>query len=595
MKKYLLGVLTGVAFCAMVLLIGAFALARLAGGHATIASGSTLVLRLEGDLPEKAPPELPLPFLEAQNPITLPDVWINLRKAAADPRIRAVIFEPRGLGVGWAKLQELRMELERFRKSGKPLFAFLRNPGVREYYLASVADRVYMTPLDSLDVKGLRVESLYLKDTLDKIGVKADVIHAGKYKDAGDMFVRTSMSPETREVLNSVLDQYFNDLVGVIASSRHKSAEDVRRAIDDGPLSGERALALGFVDRLAFEDSLRADLAGRLHQSSLRLASARSYAKIPASSVAGVEGASRIALISAEGMIVRGAGQNGLSDGTISSGSFTHLLRDVASDPSIKGVVLRVDSPGGDGVASDDILHAARELSRKKPLVISMSDYAASGGYFIAMTGDPIVAYPNTLTGSIGVIYMRFSAHGLYGKLGLQQDSLSRGRFADLDSSYDPLTPDQQKKIASEIDRFYQGFLERVAQGRKRPASEIEPLAEGRVWLGTQAMERGLVSRLGGLDASIDLVKQRAGIPASAAITLVPYPLKRSILDVLMSSQEADTPEVDSLSMRLRSFAAPPAAPMWLVPRELREFAPAARLWLQGGVLDLLPYRIDVH
>ncbi len=594
MKNYLLGILTGLVLCAFVLLIGVFAVARLAGTAPSIEAGSTLILRLNGDLPEKARPEIPLAFLEAQSPMTLPDLWLTLRKAAADPRVRAVVFEPRGLTVGWAKLQELRGELDRFRKSGKPIYAYLRNPGAREYYVASLADRIFLTPLDSLDVKGLQVETLYLKDTLDKIGIKADVIHAGKYKDAGDMFTRTSMSPETREVLSEVLDQYYGDLVNVIASSRHKSVEEVRQAIEEGPLPAERALAAGFVDRLAFEDVLRDDLAARLHQSSLHLASARIYSKIPAATVPGVEGPKRIALISAEGMIVRGGGDD-FSDGLVASRSFTRVLRDVASDPSIKGVVLRVDSPGGDGVASDDILHAARDLSHKKPVVISMSDYAASGGYFISMTGDPIVAYPNTLTGSIGVIYTRFSARGLYDKLGIRRDSLSRGRYAGLDSGYNPLTPDEQKKIASEIDSFYQSFLKRVAEGRKRTTADIEPLAQGRVWLGTLALQHGLVNQLGGLDAAIDLVKQRAGISASTAVTLVSYPRKRSLLDLLMSRGEQDSPAVDSIRVRVLSLLAPPVEPLALLPADLRGFAPTARLLLQGGLLDLMPYRIDVH
>ncbi len=595
MKNYLLGILTGLVLCALVLFIGVFAIARLAGTAPSIQSGSTLILRLSGDLPEKAPPEIPLAFLEAQSPMTLPDVWLTLRKAAADPRVRAVVFEPRGLTVGWAKLQELRLELDRFRKSGKPLYAFLRNPGAREYYVASLADRIYLTPLDSLDVKGLQVETLYLKDTLDKVGVKAEVIHAGKYKDAGDMFTRTSMSPETREVLTAVLDQYYGDLLNVISTSRHKSVEEVRKMVDEGPLPAGQALADGLVDQLGFEDALEHDLAARLRQTSLRLASGRVYAKIPASTVPGVEGPKRIALVSAEGMIVRGGSQNDFSDGLIASRSFTRVLRDVASDPGIQGVVLRVDSPGGDGVASDDILQAARALSRKKPVVISMSDYAASGGYFISMTGDPIVAYPNTLTGSIGVIYTRFSMRGLYDKLGIKRDSLSRGRYAGLDSGYNPLTPDEQNKIASQIDSFYQSFLKRVAEGRKLTTADIEPLAQGRVWLGTQARDHGLVNEMGGLDAAIDLVKRRAGIPSSAAITLVSYPRKRSLLDLLMSRGEQESPAIDSIRGHLLSLWAPQADPLALLPADVRAFAPTARLLLGGGLLDLMPYWIEVH
>lgn len=593
MKKFLLGLLTGIVFCGLALVIVGLALMRLGSRPPSISRSSVLVLRLEGDVPEKAPPEMPLPFLESQSPVALPDVWLALKKAAADPKIEAVLLEPRRISAGWARLEELRYELDEFRKSGKPVVAYLYNPGVREYYLACSAGRIIMSPEDSLDVKGLRLETMYFKDTLDKIGVKADVIHAGKYKDAGDMFTRTSMSPETKEVLGDVLDRFYSDLVDTIARSRLKTPDQVKAFIDEGPVSAEQAKAGGWIDAAGFDSSVLDDLKQRLHTSDPKLVGLRTYVKIPASSITGVTGPNRIALVVGGGMIVSGSGGDGFEDGLIVSGRIKRVLRDVADDPSIRGVIFRVDSPGGDGVASDDILNAARELSRKKPMVISMGDYAASGGYFISMTGDPIVAYPNTLTGSIGVIYNRFSAHGLYTKLGIQKDSLQRGRFAAIDSDYDPLSPEGQKKVEDEIMRFYQGFLARVAEGRRRKSSDIEPLAQGRVWLGTQARDNGLLDELGGLDRAIAMVKKKAGIPASARITLVPYPAKRSLLELLLSSREDESPAVDALSgastlLAARRLPFEPAA-------QLRWLEPAARVLARGGVLELMPYRIEVR
>ncbi len=594
MKKFLLGLLAGIVFCLLSSFVLFFALIRFGGRPPSISRGSTLVLNLGGDIPEKAPPELPLPFLEDQSPLTLPNVWQTLRKAAADPRIRALVFEPGALSAGWAKLDEVHAELQQFRKSGKPLYAYLRAPGFREYYLATAADRIYLAPEDSLDLKGLRLETVYVKDTLDKLGLKMDVIHAGKYKDAGDMFTRTSMSPETREVLNQVLDQFYGDLVSTIASGRRMPPDAVRGWIDRGPLTGDQALAAGFIDRLSFRSDMKSDLEKRLGQTNLTTVAFHTYAKVPASSVSGLEGPNRIALVAAEGMIVRGSDTDSFSGGLLTSGAFDNVLHDVGDDPSIKGVILRVDSPGGDGVASDEMLHAARLLSKKKPLVISMSDYAASGGYYISMTGDPIVAYPNTITGSIGVVYSRLSARGLYGKLGVQKDFIQRGRFAGLDSDYAALSPDEQGKISSEIDRFYHAFIQRVASGRKRAPEEIESLAQGRVWLGSQAKRNGLVTELGGLDKAVEILKQRAGIQASAKITLIAYPARKSILAMLFNHSE-DAPLVDARVRDLFGFVPGGGMGARLLPPEVATLESAARLWQRGGILDVMPYMLQVR
>lgn len=587
MKKFLLGLFTGVVFCFMAFLVVVFAIARLSQPKTSVEEGSTLVLALDGAIPEKAPTEIPIPFFESQTRVTVSDLWLTLRKAAADPRIKAVIFEPRDLSAGWATLEELKADLANFRKTGKPLIAYLRNPGAREYYLATAADRIYISPEDSLDLKGLRIEAMFVKKTLDKVGATMDVIHAGKYKDAGDMFVRDSMTPETKEVLNQILDRYYGDLVNTIAEGRKKTPAQVIALIDNGPLTARQALDGGLVDELSFDDAVAADLAKRLHQDKLTKIALRSYVKVPASSVAGVEGRSRIAFIAGEGPILRSVGGSGLEDDNVlASGSFTKLLREVENDPSIKGAILRINSPGGDGVASDDILNEVKNLSRKKPLIISMGDVAASGGYFIAMTGDSIVAYPNTLTGSIGVIYSRLSLHGLYDKLGIEKDILQRGRFAGLNSDYAPLTPDQRQKVQSEIEGFYQAFLERVAQGRKRKVEEIAPLAQGRVWLGEQAKQNGLVNELGGLDRAVEMIKQRAGIPVKEQIALVNYPPRKSLLEVLMTrSGESPALETEARQLLLGSHLA--GIPVQ-VPSTLR-------IWLKGGLLEVMPYSIDVR
>ena len=428
MKNFFFGLVVGILLVGLTLVIIVFALVRVAGSigarPVSIAEGSTLVLKLEGDLPEKLPPEIPLPFLEEQTPITIPEVWETFRKAAEDSRVKGIIFEPRGLEVGWAKLEEIHQGILNFKKSGKPIITFLRAPGGQEYYLAAATDRIYLSPEDQLDLKGLAVGSMYLKNTLDKVGVKADVIHAGKYKDAGDTFTRTSMTPETSEVLNEVLNQYYGDLIDTIAQGRKQSRDAVQSTVDQGPYTAKEAQDKGLVDSLGYEDQVTQDMQGRLKQGSLRRISSKDYLKVPLAT----EGVShRIALIVGEGEITRGSGNEAANEQGLTSAGFIKLLRQVENDSSIQGVILRVDSPGGDGAASDDILHEAKNLSHKKPMVISMSDLAASGGYFMSLTGDPIVAYPNTLTGSIGVIFIRMNLHGLYDKLGVNEQILMRG------------------------------------------------------------------------------------------------------------------------------------------------------------------------
>src|SRR3984957_2809264 len=402
MRKFALGFVIGLLFAGLVaMIIGAVAM-RFGERPPVVADGSTLVLHLEGELPEQPPVTLPIPFLEEQQPMTMVETWQLLRKAAVDSRIKALVLEPRDLEVGWAKLEELRASIVAFKKAGKPVYAYLRGAGTKEYYIATAADRVFMAPEDELDVKGLRAELMFVKGTLDKLGVQMEFEHVGKYKDAPDMFTKTSASPETLEVENQVLDQFFGSLLNVIAEGRKKQGADIRALMDDGPFVGKSAQDGGLVAQLIFEDEMYGQLKDQLKLADVKKVDEHDYAK---ADVSGVNGATRIAFIVGEGDIVRGGTHDDPSSGGMSASAMVKVLRQVENDSAVKGVIFRIDSPGGDGIASDDILHEAKILSQKKPMVISMSDLAASGGYFVAMTGDPIIAYPNTETGSIGVFF----------------------------------------------------------------------------------------------------------------------------------------------------------------------------------------------
>ncbi|MGO9229055.1 MAG: signal peptide peptidase SppA [Bryobacteraceae bacterium] len=568
MSKFLLGLFTGVLLVflgGILLLVLAF---QLHDRPPEISSNSVLVMRLEGDIPEK--PALEMPF--ADNPraaVTVASVWSALRRAAQDSRIRAVVLEPDGLSVGWAKLEEIRGDVEQFRKSGKPVFAYLRTPTAREYYLALAADRIYLGPEDPLMLKGMRAEIPYFKNTLAKLGVSVDVEHDGKYKDFGDMFTRSEMSPETKEVINSLVDDLFGNLVERIATARRKTPEQVRTLIDQGPFSAPDALQAGLVDELRFEDQMWGELRERLHGGEPNKLALSKYLKATPRQTP----RHHLALVVAEGDIVRGDPSDDGGEGLTAYG-FGKLLREAAADTQVKGILVRIDSPGGEVTASDEMWRTMSLASKQKPLVISMSDVAASGGYYMAMTGDPIVAYPQTETGSIGVVYGKPNLHGLYDKLGITKDAVERGRNAGIDSDYTSLSADQQALVQRGIDQSYREFVSKVATARHRPYEEIEPVAQGRVWLGSQAKPRGLVDELGGLDTAVTLLKKKAGIAVGEEVGLLLYPGRRSLLDLwLKHSQD------DALETKLRAV-------FGKVP---------FRAWMKGGMLRMMPEWVEVR
>jgi protease-4 len=421
MAKFLIGLATGVALVFLSVILLFVVVLRFREKPPVIASDSVLVLRLDGDLPEKAPMELPAIFGADHAAPTVLGVWSALEKAAADPHIRAVVLEPEGIGAGWGKLEELRMDVEKFKKSGKPVFAYLRQPGTRDYYAVAGADRIYLGPAEPVMVKGLRAEMMYFKKTLDKLGVNVEVEHVGKYKDFGDMFTRSDMSPETREVMTSVVDDLYDGLVGGIAAGRKKSPEEVRAIIDQGPFTAPQALKAGLVDELRFEDQMWGELKDRLKAEPAHV-SLDKYAKVTAESL-GLQSKNEIAVVIGSGDMLRGSpSDDGSGETNLTSYGFNKLLKRVEQSSLIKGVIVRIDSGGGEVTASDEIWREMNLLSKKKPLVISMSDAAASGGYYMAMTGDPIVAYPATFTGSIGVVFGKPNLRGLYDKVGVTKD-----------------------------------------------------------------------------------------------------------------------------------------------------------------------------
>ena len=577
MKKFLLGILAGIVIAGVGGVVLVFALVRFSAQKPQVPDAGILVMNLEGAVPEGLAETSPIPALARQAPLAVVEWWGALRAAGKDSRVKGLLLRPRHVAAGWAKLQELRAGIEAFKKSGKPVYAWLETPGLREYYLAAAADRIYLAPEDLLNVKGLAIQAMYYRGTLDKLGVQFDVEHMGKYKDAGDMFTRKDMSPETKEALNALLDGIWGNVTTTISASRRMQPEQFRALVDDAPWLGPAAIRYGLIDELSYLPAVEKALAKKAGLPEPTLISPQ----LLLGDLHRSEKSQRLAFLVAEGDILRGAVSNPFGDDVgLTPAPVTKLVKEIGDDPTIKGVIVRVESPGGDAIASDEILQSLKELARKKPVVISMSDVAASGGYYIAMTGDPVVAYPSTITGSIGVIYGKVNLKGLYDKLGISTDTLKRGKFADLDSETQPLSPEARKKLHESIESIYNGFLKRVADGRKTTVNKIEPLAQGRVWLGNDALKIRLVDELGGIDRAIEVLQRKARLPLDREARLVVYPSRKSFWQRLMGMGDTST------------YAA-------LTPEEwlLRRAGAQSGLmpFLQGGMLRVMPYRVEIR
>lgn len=582
MRKFLLGMFCGLVLFCLLAVVVVFALARIGSRKPAVADRATLVLRWSGDMPERAPVDFPLPWLDGASPMTVAETWSMLRRAASDPKIKAISLEPRGIGMGWAKLDEIRGALAQFKKSGKPVYAWLQTPSLKDYYLASVADHIAVSEEDILDVRGIRAEMTYVKGTLDKIGLEMEVEHAGKYKDAGDMFTRTSMSPETRESLGALLDGIYGRLVAGLATARKKSEAEIRDILDQGPYLAPAALKRGIIDAVEYEDQYYDALKKKAGLDEIRKLKPRDYTRSLE-----VDGkGTRVAFLVGDGAIYRGRGDDsGFDDAGIFSETFIKVIRQVLNDDEIKGVILRVDSPGGDALASDDILRELKLLSSKKPMVVSMSDVAASGGYYIAATGDPILAYPNTITGSIGVIFAKPNLKGTYDKLGLTEDGVQRGKNADFFSLTKPLTPEGRMKLKELVDSTYDGFLTRVADARKLKKEQVHAVAQGRVWLGSAGLEHKLVDHLGGIDKAIEVLRAKANIGKDDRLRLVVYPPKRSFFERFFKSGTSGDAFTDAmLNRKLRALAEANGIPVSVLQSTAR-----------GGLMRMMPFTLSLN
>jgi protease-4 len=534
MAKRRFAVLFTLLGLAVFLSMAGFALLYVAFGRApNVPSDATLVLRVGGDLAELAPTDV-VGLLRGVRTPTVRSIVESLRKAKRDSRIRAVLVKPTGFtSPYWGKVQEVRDAMLDFKKSGKPLYAYLEYGGDREYYLATAADKVYLMPSTSLDLVGVATYELFLKGTLDKIGAIPDFHRIGDYKTAVNTFTQTGYTPAHKEMDESLNRDLFNQIVGGIAEGRKKNEPEIRQLIDEGPFLPEEALRAGLVDDVQYEDQVNTKLQG---QGELRRIDGDDYARAGGPSL-GLNSGPRLAIIYAAGTITGGkSGYDPVNGAVLGSETLIEYIRQARRDGSVRGIVLRIDSPGGSATASDAVwreLMIARNEREDRPIVASMSDLAASGGYYIALPAQLIVAQPSTLTGSIGIFGGKIVTGGVYEKLGARIASTSIGKNAEIESPIRRYTPDEVKKLDEQLQAFYDQFVEKAAISRHSTPEKIDAIAQGRVWTGQQARERGLVDALGGLDRAIELAKERAKIAADSDVELVVYPPKRSFYEIL--------------------------------------------------------------
>jgi protease-4 len=547
--------------------VGALALVLRGRGPSGISGSSYLVLNLASGIPEEPPAEL-APFFGAQPP-PLRTLVASVDRAATDARVKALVLRVSFLSdAGWGKVQELRDAIGRFRKSGKPAYAHLEFTGNKEYYLATACDKVYVVPTALLDVTGLATEVTFFRGTLDKLGVQAQFEGVGKYKNAPNQFTERGLTEPHREQMEELLDSFYSQYLSAIAEARGKTLEETEDALDGGPYDGPGALEAGLVDELVYEDQLEERL-----DDADQVTPAR-YVK--ASRGFGFDGRPKLALVYVVGEILPGQSQDSPFGGTFAgSDTVADALRDAREDGDVKAVILRVDSPGGSGTASDVIWREVELTKKVKPVVVSMGDVAASGGYYVAMGSDAIVAQPATITGSIGVFGGKFSMGGLYEKIGLTKEVLKRGRHADLFDEYRPWTEAERAHVHEMMARFYTRFVAKAAEGRKKSYEDIDAVAQGRVWTGAAALEQGLVDKLGGMDVALALAKERARIPAGQDVELVVLPEKKGLLETFLERQE------EGLETAL--------------PRDVRAFLRWATLLGDGQPLTRLPFELSVR
>jgi protease-4 len=531
-----------------------------------VPSGSVLVLDVSGPLEEQKAPGM-LGAILAGDIVVMHQLLDAIDTAKTDPRIAGLLVKVNGPEARWAKLQEIREHLLDFRKSGKRSICLLAgdlNPN-RDYYVASACGEVWLIPTAPLGVTGLMTESRFLRGIFDKLKIVPDFYHIAEYKTAANQYTEKKYTPAHREMAESLMRSTFDQYVSDISTARKLDRAKVEELLAQGPFLATEALENKLVDHLGYLDEVQTLFRNRAQK--WRPIDLSHYAKQIKN-----EGSEKIALVTASGLIIVGQSDWTPASGFImGSDSVAADLRRAREDSSIKAIVFRVDSPGGSAVGSDIIGREVGLAVKDKPVVVSMSDVAGSGGYWIAMSASKILADRGTLTGSIGVVFGKLNMSGFYDMIGYTSDHLATSDNATFLSEQQNFTPAQRESVQKMMNGIYGSFTKGVSEGRHMTVERVNEIGRGRVWTGLQGKEIGLVDEVGGLTRAIAVARGLAKIPADAKVQLVYYPTEKTLFENLVSTEEKQT--AMGLLTDVRRVAARLSAPM-----EVR-----------------MPFEIDIH
>lgn len=538
--------LIGGAAAIVIVLVSVIGLVLLADtfSRPSIPNNSVLVLSVSGSLPDYVPEDPVAEAIGINQGQSFTGLLTQIRKAKADNRIGAILLDINFPGIGWGRADELREAIKDLRSSGKPVYAYMELGMNKEYYIATAAEKVFMPPPGDLWINGFAAQSMFYKGSLDKLGIEPDVIQIGpKYKNAPDQYTRKEMGEGHKEVVNAILDEYTSRFSLAMVESRGKSAEDVTAIVDNAPYNALQAKEQNLIDGAFYIDQVHEELKTRLGYAAgekLRTISGSRYREIPSDSL-GLNNGERVAVIFASGAINVGSSTDGTFGGQmVGSDTIVKAVNDAAADSSIKAIVLRVDSPGGSALASDLMWRAIENAKAKKPVVVSMGDVAASGGYYISTNANKIVAEHSTLTGSIGVFVGKPVVKGMYDWLGVTNEYTMRGKNAGIFRETEKWNPDERAKMEEQANNIYfTNFIPKVAAGRNMSVEQANTLGQGRVWTGTQAKENGLVDEIGGLETAIRIAKDLAKLPADKDVRRIVLPAPRPFLETIFGGPES--------------------------------------------------------
>lgn len=499
----------------------------------TIEPGTYLTVDVSGEY-HIAPPGNVLDQLVEDRRI-LANLIGALDRAQTDDRIEGAIVNIRGLDMGWGRLREIRDAIVRLRSSGKRVIAYLDSSmmrGNKEYYLASAADDIFVPPAGAPMLSGLSSRYMFLGGVWSHLNLEMQVEQIREYKGFGDQVGGLGMTDALREQANSLLDDLNDEFLETIAAARGLTRAEVEKIVDSCPATAAEFVETGLADDQLFFDQVLVDLGDGERVETVGLAD---YNRQGVSNLFGDE-QPKIAVIYADGAIVAGkGGRRGLAGPSIGSAGLTKAFREAAEDPEIEAIVFRLNSPGGSPLGSDHVWRAIRVASEKKPVVASFADVAASGGYYMAAGADLIVAEPTTITGSIGVVLVRPNIEKLLSRYDIATESIGRGRYSSIADTSKPMTDEELSLVREQMESTYRLFLDRVSVGRQMTVEEVDGLGGGRVWTGRQALDRGLIDELGGLDTAIRLAATEAGIAQPDNVSKVYLPERRPILRELLS------------------------------------------------------------